>query len=369
MDDALGISFAMKLFAAVALAIMTILSVANTATAQVGDTLVFATVDRPPFAMLETQSGLPEGFSIDLMRAIADDLGAEVAFAPAESFSAMLDAVKTNAVDGAIANISITAAREVEMDFSQPIFESGIQILMPKEGTTLGRVGGLLTREIGTAILIALGLLFGGGMLMWLFERNHQPYFDRPAKDALFPSFWWALNLVVNGGFEERVPQTKPGRFFAVILVVASLFVVSVFVATITAAVTVEALQESVDSINDLDGRDVGTVVGSTSANFLNQRDIRFTGYISPQQMLADFDAGTIDSVVFDGPILAYHVSANPKSKARVIERVYRPENYGIALPADSAMREEINQALLKLREDGTYDTLIKRWFGANFRN
>lgn len=358
----------MKYLSMIALAALSLLG-SLTASAQTNAPLVFATVDRPPFAIFDTESGDLEGFSIDLMRAIAKDLGRTVTFAPSASFGAMLDAAKAGAVDGAIANISITASREVDMDFTQPIFESGIQILMPAEVSTLGRVGGLLTREIGTAILVALGLLFGGGMLMWVFERRHQPYFDRPAKDALFPSFWWALNLVVNGGFEERMPQSKPGRFFAVILVVASLFVVSVFVATITAAVTVEALQDSVDSINDLDGREVGSVVGSTSADFLNQRDIRFAAYISPQEMLADFDAGIIDSVVFDGPILAYHVSANPRSKARVIERVYRPENYGIALPANSAMREEINQSLLKLREDGTYDALVKKWFGANFRN
>jgi len=358
----------MKIISMIAMTIISFLSSFSASTAQTQDPLIFATVDRPPFAMLETESGVPEGFSIDLMTAIADEIGRDLTFAPAESFGAMLDAVKSGSVDGGIANISITASREAEMDFSQPIFESGIQILMPAEVSTFGQIGGLLTREIGTAILVALGLLFGGGMMMWVFERRHQPYFDRPAKDALFPSFWWALNLVVNGGFEERMPQSKPGRFFAVILVVASLFVVSVFVATITAAVTVEALQDNVDSINDLDRRNVGTVVGSTSADFLNQRDIRFTGYISPQKMLMDFDAGIIDSVVFDGPILAYHVSANPKSKARVIERVYRPENYGIALPTDSAMREEIDQALLTIREDGTYDALVKRWFGANFR-
>ncbi len=359
----------MKFYSIIALAVVSLFGSFTLSAAQSSDPLVFATVERPPFSILDVSGTEPEGFSVELMRAIAQDLNRSISFVPAESFRAMLDAAKSGAVDGAIANISITASREIEMDFSQPIFESGIQILMPAEVSSLGRVGGLLTQEIGTAILIALALLFGGGMMMWVFERHHQPYFDRPAKDALFPSFWWALNLVVNGGFEERMPQSKPGRFFAVILVIASLFVVSVFVATITAAVTVEALQDSVDSINDLDGRSVGTVGGSTSADFLNQRDIRFTGYFTPKEMLADFDDGTIDAVVFDGPILAYHVSANSKSKARVIERVYRPENYGIALPSGSAMREEINQSLLKLREDGTYDALIKKWFGANFRN
>ena len=203
---------------------------------------------------------------------------------------------------------------------------------------------------------------------MWVFERNHQPFFDRPARAALFPSFWWALNLVVNGGFEERVPQSRAGRAFAVVLVVASLFVVSVFVATITAAVTVEALHDSVESINDLDARQVGTVNGSTSARFLDTRDIRYTGYDSPQEMLDAFQANAVDSAVFDGPILAYFVEHEGRNRARLIDRVYRPENYGIALPSGSPLREDIDQTLLKLREDGTYDALLEEWFGATFR-
>lgn len=356
----------MRFLPAVLISIASLLSWMSAASAQSAETLTFATVDRPPFVFLDDNT--PRGFSVDLMRAIGEDLGKEIIFAPQDSFPDMLSAVEAGMVDGAIANISITASRETVMDFSQPIFESGIQILLPSEPGSLARIGGLLTREILTAIMVALGMLFGGGMLMWLFERRHQPYFDRPAKDALFPSFWWALNLVVNGGFEERMPLSRPGRFFAVILVVASLFVVSVFVATITAAVTVEALQDSVDSINDLDGRKVGSVRGSTSAQFLTARDIRFRDFDTPHEVLAAFQDGDIDSVVFDGPILAYFATNDGRNGSRLIERVYRPENYGIALPTGSPWREEIDQSLLKLREDGTYDALLELWFGATFR-
>lgn len=334
--------------------------------AQSADSLTISTVHRPPFAFLD--KGEPEGFSIDLMKAIAEDLGYSVEFVPQDSFAAMLDTVRNAETDGAIANISITASRETEMDFSQPIFESGLQILLPAEAGTLQRFGSILTREILMVLLLALGVLFGGGLLMWVFERRHQPYFDRPMPDAMFPSFWWALNLVVNGGFEERMPMSRLGRLFAVILVVSSLFVVSVFVATITAAVTVDALQESVDSINDLEGRQVATVSGSTSEGFLGERDISFEGYADPDAMLAAFASKEAEAVVFDGPILAYHVQARTVRNARLIERVYRPENYGIALPTGSPLREEFNRTLLRLREDGTYDTLLDRWFGATFR-
>ena len=101
------------------------------------------------------------------------------------------------------------------------------------------------------------------GMLMWVFERNRQLYFRRPLRDALFPAFWWALNLVVNGGFEERMPQSRFGRFFAVLLVVSSLFVVSVFVAQITATLTVAAISENVDSLNDLEDRRTATTAAA----------------------------------------------------------------------------------------------------------
>ena len=37
---------------------------------------------------------------------------------------------------------------------------------------------------IALAIFIALGFLLGLGMLMWVFERRAQPYFDKPASEA-----------------------------------------------------------------------------------------------------------------------------------------------------------------------------------------
>ena len=99
-------------------------------------------------------------------------------------------------VDLAIANISITSEREKIMDFSQPIYDSGLQILVPKGGganfmkiiwdSGLIMVGGNinhLTRVMTTAIaletskgdlalalalgliLIALSLAVNGGVM------------------------------------------------------------------------------------------------------------------------------------------------------------------------------------------------------------
>lgn len=68
--------------------------------------------------------------------------------------------------------------------------------------------------------------------------------------------------------------------------------------------------------------------------------------------------------MVFDGPILAHYVSNEGLGEARLIERVFRPEDYGIALAQGSPLREPINRALLRLNETGAYQELVEGWFG-----
>ena len=325
--------------------------------------LEFNTVERPPFSF--QNKGEPTGFSIDLMKAVAQDIGRDMRFTYVDNFAAMLGNVEAERVDGAIANISITADREAIIDFSQPFFESGLQIMVSGTATepSIWRV--ILRWDLLVAIVVAFGVLFALGFLMWLAERGKQEYFDRPAGEALFPSFWWALNLVVNGGFEERMPRSAIGRLLGVLMVVSSLFIVSIFVANITASLTVEAISGSIQSLEDLDGRKVATTTGSTSSRLLADRSIPHLTLDTFADLIVAFEHGEIDAVVFDGPILAYYVKTRGQGRARLIDREFRRENYGIALPQGSQLREPINRAILRLKETGAYQDLVARWFGA----
>jgi polar amino acid transport system substrate-binding protein len=77
-------------------------------------------------------------------------------------------------------------------------------------------------------------------------------------------------------------------------------------------------------------------------------------------QLLKD---GAVDAVVFDSPVLREIAS---RDRSVVLAGVrFRPEFYGIALANGSPLRERMDSALLGLREDGTYDRLVERWFGS----
>ena len=334
------------------------------APAAMAQSLKIVTVSRPPFSMEE--QGIDTGFSIELWRSLAAELGREFTIERVDSFGEMLDRVRNGQADAAVANISITANREMEMDFSQPVFESGLQIMVRQsDSADFSIFRAIFSRDVMTAIALAFALLFGGGMLMWRFERNAQEYFDHSAKQAMFPSFWWALNLMLNGGFEERMPRTPLGRLFGVLLVISSLFFVSIFVAKITAVLTVDAINSNVTQVSDLYGKKVATIADSTSSKFLDNRDIRYIGFESLDKLLAEFEAGSIAAVVFDAPILAYYAN-NSRGNAVLAGAAFQRENYGFALPSGSKLAEPLNQSLLELRENGSYDTLYRQWFGTS---
>lgn len=325
--------------------------------------LTIATVTRPPFSMVE--DGKHTGFSIDLWKALAEDLGKNYEIRRVDEFQEMLRQASAGEVDAAVANISITASRESILDFSHPIFGSGLQIMVPTDHRSdLRLLRVIFSTDILLAIAFAFALLFGGGMLMWRLERDAQPYFDKTAKQVMFPAFWWALNLVVNGGFEERVPRTFFGRIFGVLLVLSSLFIVSIFVAKVTAVLTVDAIQSSINSVNDLYGKRVATIADSTASAHLETRELRYIGYPNLENMLNDFEAGELDAIVFDAPILAYYTTQN--HEATLVGPVFLRENYGIAMPSESDLAEPLNRSLLKLRENGTYNRIYRKWFGAS---
>lgn len=332
------------------------------APAAMAQDLRVVTVTREPFSHLE--AGQDVGFSLELWAAIADELGLTYRIDRVATFPEMLSAVENDEADVAAANISITADRETRMDFSQPIFASGLRVMVPADSSGTGLWSILLKWDLFLAVVAAFALLFGGGMLMWALERNAQEYFKGSAREKAFPAFWWALNLVVNGGFEERQPRTAFGRAFAVLLVVSSLFVVSVFVARITSAMTVNAIQSSVQSINDLYGKRVGTTSGSTAATYMQGRDLEFRGFDNLAELLDAFEAGELDAVVFDAPILSYYVNTAGNGIGELVGPTFLREYYGFAVRSGSDLREDIDRTLLGFSEDGTYRAIATKWFG-----
>jgi polar amino acid transport system substrate-binding protein len=319
-----------------------------------------------PFVLEE--KGRLSGFSVDLWQEISKQMNVKYDFIIKPTVKDLLDAVRSKEADLGIAAISITAEREVEWDFSYPMFEAGLQILtsaQTSEGGFLGNIiSGLFTAAFLPILGVVLLMILIPAHVVWFFERRHSSGLltKRSYFPGIFETCWWAAATLATQA--DQMPKSAAARVAAVIWMFTSVVFIAYFTASVTSSLTVQQLRGDIKGPEDLPGKRIATVRGSTSANYLEQHDIQFTEFGRVEETYQALERGQADAVVYDAPVLLYYAAHEGKGKTQVVGTIFRKESYGIVFPSNSRYRKPINEALLLLKEKGVYDQLYKKWFG-----
>ncbi|WP_197059595.1 transporter substrate-binding domain-containing protein [Thermopetrobacter sp. TC1] len=324
----------------------------------------------PPFVM-HGADGRLQGFSIDLWRAVSQRLGRESEIVLLPSLTVLLDDIRKGAGDIAIAAITITAEREKVMDFSYPYFRSGLQIMVrADEGSILAQAlsvlkGMVTSRSFRIAMLALAVLVLITAHVIWLVERHRNPEFRHEYPQGLWDAVYWTVVTISTVGYGDKTPKTHMGRAIALVLIVFGYIAFAWFTATITSAVTITKLEGAINGPADLPGKRVATVRGSTSAGYLSRLPgVKVFLYDRIEDAYAMLEAGRVDAVVYDFPVLSHYAMTKGRDKVKLVGPVFQHEPYGIALPEGSPLREKINRALLSIQESGEYARLYQKWFG-----
>lgn len=345
------------------LLIIAFMSVVHTSAA---NTLTVSTIERPPFSTLNEQ-GQWTGFSIELIETICARNELDCQFQTETVFADMLERVKRGDSQLAAANISVTSSREKEMDFSQPIYVTGLQILTRADfqDISVSKIiweSGILL-FLGGALLVLLIVAH----LMWFFERGEDAkhdYFRDEYFGGIWDAFWWAFVICTMGGFEKERPEHVIGRIIAIFWILASLFFISTLTAKITTALTVAELNTGINSYEDLRGKRIGAAKGTTISEFLDQKNI---GYIEYEDFLQSLDAleqGRVDAIIGDAAVSRYYAQNQGKGKVAIAGEIFAKSNIAFAFPEDSPYYEIINTSLINMQEDGSFSRLRSRYFG-----
>lgn len=321
----------------------------------------------PPFVFED--KGKLMGFSIDLWRSITDEMGVKSELFVNPTVADLLSAVESDKADLGIAAISMTAERDKDFDFSYSIFESGLQILVRERLSGSSSVFSLLAVIFSPALVqllcIILVIILVPAHIIWFSERRHdagiisaKSYFP-----GIFKACWWAAATLATQA--DEMPKGVLGRIVALVWMFTSVVFVAYFTATVTTSLTVQQLQGNITGPDDLPGKRVATTAGSTSAAYLRQQHIQVLEFTRIDEAYSALLKGQADAVVFDAPVLLYYVSSEGKGKVQVVGSLFRKESYGIVLPVNSPYRKPINNALLTLQENGTYQELYEKWFSS----
>jgi len=323
-----------------------------------------------PFSFSE--GGQLRGFSIDLWEAVAREAGFQFEMKNVEGVPQMLEALKTKQADVAIAAISITAERHAMMDFSQPYFDSGLQILVASNVSQSNGVFSNLSHQFmnwNTVKVVGLVFLvmFLISHLVWWFERRRNPEMYPEAYGAgVWESFWWTISMLCTGGCEAKGPMGVPARLVAILWMVVSIVLIAYFTAAVTTEMTVKSLTGDISGPGDLPGVKVGTLAGSTAETWLRNNKAKLSSYPDVASAIAALNSGQIKAVVYDAPVLRYYLSKKVGTRLRLVGPIFEKQSYGIGLQQESPLRLPINRALLALTERGFMNELQKKWFGAN---
>jgi polar amino acid transport system substrate-binding protein len=310
----------------------------------------------------------PRGFSIDLWEEAAGRADLVSNYQWVDTVGAQLDAVRSGAADAGVAAISITAEREETLDFSKPIFNSGLQVMTrPADGVSLTDTWStLFAGPVEWLIVLMVGLSLIVGAVIWLVERRDNPDFHRDARHGIFDGLWWAMVTMMTVGYGDRVPRRRIGRVLTIMWMVVGVVFIANFTAVITTNLTVEQIQGQVGGVDDLESGRVITVRGTTSETYLRESGIEAVLVETADEAFATLERGDTDAVVYDSPILRYFAETEGRGKVTIVGPVFDREYYGIALAPGSPLTERLDQALLSIAEDGTYDVIYERWFGTD---
>lgn len=311
------------------------------------------------------------GFSMDLWKTIAAEMKVSYTIVEKPNVKDLLEAVHSKEADMGVAAISITSARNVEFDFSQPIYDGGLQVMVPAQSgdhaPLLSTVKDMFTADLLKLVGIFLVLMLIPAHLIWLLERHRGEDGIVGTKKYLagiLKTSWWSMATLATQA--DEMPKSYPGRIVATLWMFVSVVFVAFFTAQITTNLTLKSLQGDIHGIDDLPGKSVATTRGSTSEKYLADRGVKVVPVEKIEDAYELLQKKSVAAVVYDAPVLSYYVSHQGKGQADLAGPVFKRESYGIAVPSNSPLRKDINLALLKLKEDGTYEEIYRKWFSEN---
>ena len=336
-----------------------------------GEPLKVVLADCPPFVM--EQGGRYTGLAVHLWEQVGAELGLTWEY-EAKPLGALLESISARepleAMDVGISCISVTAEREKLIDFSHSFNETHTAIAVRE--TSLGAaVWGFLTHpSVWKAFLVVMAAAALIGLVFFLLEhKNNKKLFSDPSLfGKTVETMIIGLLFVTNGPIRFYRFKTLTSRILATLLALSGTVLIAAVTAVLASSFTVQTLQSEVRGLDDLRRLRVGTLAGSTSSAFLDERGIVHQLRPDLDALIRGLDAGELDAVVSDAAFLQYRIRKGQEQgefqDLTVLPVELQAQNYAFALTEGSPLREDINRALLSVRKQPEWRDLLTRYLG-----
>lgn len=120
---------------------------------------------------------------------------------------------------------------------------------------------------------------------------------------------------------------------------------------------------DGIKGASDLKGKKIGVQLGTTGDELARTIEgARVIQFPTVSSLMQELNSGRVDAVIADNePAQRY---SKPYANFEVLERNLSSENYAIAMRKDDVvLQKQVNDSIKKMKEDGRYDNLIRKYF------
>ena len=330
-------------------------------------TLKVGTYSCPPFVIGSVDNNL-NGLSIELWEQIAKEMDVEFSFEN-HPLGDLLNAIETETIDIGVSCISITPERELFADFSHSFFETHLAIAVKNQGYLHTLQSIFLNPAlwfIVAAIVLVAGLV---GAFFYAIEegKNEKLYSMKSKTGRWIESFILGLLFITRGPFNYFEFKSLTGRIATVFIGVFSMLFIASITAVLASKLTLSQGSSQIKGINDLANVEVGTKTATTSSLLLTSFGIRHKDYPDMTTLLTALDNGEVEAIVADDVVLKYMIGSGKLSgkfeDLEVLPYQLEKQNYGFIITENNPYEEEINRALLQIRESRKWRKTLVDYF------
>jgi glutamine transport system substrate-binding protein len=117
----------------------------------------------------------------------------------------------------------------------------------------------------------------------------------------------------------------------------------------------------------DLKGKSLSLKIGTSAATYAKANfegtDLRLFPNIDSAYL--ELQTGRVDAAMHDTPNVLYYIATAGKGRVKAVGTQMMAQQYGIAFPQGSPLVAKVNAALAKIKSDGRYAAIYKKWFDA----
>ncbi|MGI6066874.1 MAG: substrate-binding periplasmic protein [Bacillota bacterium] len=123
------------------------------------------------------------------------------------------------------------------------------------------------------------------------------------------------------------------------------------------------------ETLESLEGKKIGVSMGTTYANqAASVKDAQVIELDNTPLVVEEIVNGRVDAGIFDGSQAVEFMKENKNLELHLLPaEMVAEDSYAIALPKNSPYKDQINQILAEMKQNGKIDEILTKWLGESY--